>query len=105
MNNVTNITGSIATWAAAFGAAAYLNPDSDPRDNYSVPLLVSIQAEGLVWLGGVELPNIPAFKSLSMASLESVAKAILIYSNPASSLSFPQLRNAMDIQIVGGYSR
>jgi hypothetical protein len=102
---VTNVTGSIATWAVMFGEAAYLNPDGWPGDNFSVPLLTSIEADSLISLAGVVLPTIPALKSLSMASLESVGESITIYSNPALSLSFPQLRNVTNIQILGGYER
>jgi hypothetical protein len=89
----------------AYGEAAYLNPDGLPGDNYSVPLLTSIQADNLISLGDMMLPTIPAFKSLSMASLETVNNSITIYSNPESSLNFPQLRNITDVQILGGYSR
>jgi hypothetical protein len=99
-NNVTNMTHEISTYGELEqDATSSTWIATDPS-----PLLTSLQADSLVFLGGLGIWGVPGLDSISMAKLEFVS-SLTVYSNPTMSLNFPRLKNSTDIQIQGGYSR
>lgn len=91
MNNITNMTQDLSNYGIM---GKTITPSAR---------LTSLQADNLVWLGGMNLEGVPALNLISMAKLEFVDR-LIIYSNPAL-LKLPELKNATDIEIYGGYLR
>jgi hypothetical protein len=96
MNNVTNITEHILSWAAL--------DQNDEDANYTTSFLTSIEADNLISLGGINLVKVPALYYIQMLKLEYL-ETMEINSNPALDMYFPQLKNITGMQILGGYSR
>ena len=101
MSNVKNITGVLITWRRAV---------QDLTDSESVNIdkfasnLTSVEADRLIWLGGLELGGSADLTIISMPSLETIG-ALNIGSNSGLSIRFPQLKSCFEIEIFGGYKR
>jgi hypothetical protein len=101
IRNVTNITQQITTQIQPMGGESPL----PFGEEYPTPLLTSFQADSVISMpGSLNLDNVPALKSVSMANLEFI-ESFYIDSNPGLTISFPQLKNASQLEVLGGFSR
>ena len=66
--------------------------------------LTSVEADRLIWLGGLELGGSADLTMISMPSLETIG-TLNIGSNSGLSIRFPQLESCFEIEIFGGYKR
>lgn len=101
MSNATNITGDLMTW---YLAADDLTDSASVKGYIYASNLTSVEADSLIWLGGLALGGSPDLMSLSMPSLESIG-TVNIGSNSEMSIHFPQLKSCTEIEIFGGYKR
>jgi hypothetical protein len=96
LSGITAISGGIQT--------AMLRPAADKEQERATPGLESVTLNDLESLESLSLAGVPALNTVWSPSLQNIS-VLQIFSNLPSGVNFPSLDNALEITLLGNFSR